>query len=160
MSFTDPDHLAVVLDAVLGRLVMDFTAAGRPPGRAFRSPGPAAAECDQLAVWGTVRVTSGSTRTDPNPMMKQFRLVVDVAIQLNRCIDSAGDGFPTAAAIDADGGALATDMWILTRTLTQSIQAATLGVSGCAVARINPVTPQAPSGGMYGVTTTLELSLG
>lgn len=161
-AFDDPDYVAVTLDGVLQALVAAYAAAGRPVSLAMRTAGVAAWDCSLLAVWPAVRVVSPATRTDPNPMLRQFRLAVDVSVLLTRCMAAAQfNDLPPAAVVDADGAGLATDMWIMAKTLTQGVEAATLGLpGGCAVARVNPVTAPPPSGGLYAVTTTLEVATG
>lgn len=161
-AFTDPGYLAAVEDGILTALSTGFTVAGRPVDRAFRSAGTPAWDCSQLAVWSTVRVVSPGTRTDPNPMLRQIRLAADVSVLVTRCMAAAAfENPPPADVLDADGAALATDMWVITQILTHGVQAATLGLpGGCMVARLNPVAPSIPSGGFYGVTTTLEVALG
>lgn len=161
-SFTDPDYLAVTLDGILTALQAGLAAAGRPVDRAFRSAGPPAWDCSQLAVWASIRLVAPGTRIDPNPMLRQIRLSADVSVLLTRCMAAtAFEGTPTVAVVDADGANLATDLWTITRTLTDGVHAATLGLpGGCTVARLNPVTPIPPSGGLYGVTTILEVVVG
>lgn len=162
MSFTDPDYLADVTGGILTALTAGLTAGGRPVDRAFRSAGTPAWDCSQLAVWAGIRLVAPGTRTDPNPMLRQIRVAADVSVLLTRCMTAAGfEAPPPVTAVDADGAALATDQWIITRTLTDGVQTATLGLpGGCTVARLNPVTPTPPAGGFYGVTTTLEVVLG
>lgn len=162
MTFTDPGYVATVLDGILSALDAAYTAAGRPVDRVFRSAAAPPWDCSLLAVWPQVRVVAPGTRQDPNPMLRQFRLALDVSTVVTRCLSAAQfDEVPPVAALDADGVALATDMWIMTRTLTEGVTAATLGVpGGCMVARVNPVTTPPPSGGYYAVTTSLEVILG
>jgi hypothetical protein len=161
-AFTDPGYVAVCLNGVLQALADGLAGAARPANRVVRSAGPPALDCSLLAVWGAVRQVAQGTRQDLNPMMRQVRLALDVEILLARCLQAAGfDDVPPATAVDADGAAAATDTWIITRTLTDGVQTATLGLpGGCMVARLNPVTAGTPTGGLYTVTTTLEVVLG
>jgi hypothetical protein len=162
VSFTDPTYLAEVLQGILTTLSTAYTAAGRPVDRVFRSAAAPAWDCSLLAIWPAVRVVAPGTRTDPNPMLRQFRLALDASVVVTRCMAAAQfDGVPPVTAVDADGAALAADMWIMARTLTEGAATATLGVpGGCTVARVTPVTTPPPSGGLYAVTTTLEVTLG
>lgn len=162
MSFTDPGYVAATLGGILTALSAAYTAAGRPVERVFRSAAAPVWDCSLLATWPAVRVVSPGTRTDLSPMLRQFRVALDVSVLVTRCMVAAQyDSVPPVSAVDADGVALATDMWIMARTLTEGVTAATLGLpGGCAVARVNPVTPPPPSGGLYAVTTTLEVTLG
>lgn len=162
MTFTDPGYLAGILDGILSALSAAYTTAGRPVTRVFRSAAPPVWDCSLLAVWPAVRVVAPPTRTDPNPMLRQFRLALDASVIVTRCLSAAQySDVPPVSAVDADGVSLATDMWIMTRTLTEGVTAATLSLpGGCTVARVNPVTTPPPSGGLYAVTTTLEVTLG
>lgn len=158
-ALDDPNFLPDLLDGVLAVISNALIAAGRPIDRVFISPGPASGDCSQLACWSQTRVVNPGTLTDLKPIRSPIRHAVDVNVLLTRCISSAAEGMPGAAAIEVDGRGFATDMFTLQRALTLGVQTGTLGLGNCTVARLNPVIPQPPQGGLSGMTTILEVAL-
>lgn len=161
MSFADPDYVAVILDSILQTVAAGLAVAGRPVDRVTRTPGPAARYCGLLAAWPQIRVVSPETRTDARAIRRHFRLALDVNLLLTRCLASAAaNDIPTAEQVDSDGAGFATDMFVMTRTLAVGAADSTLLPGGCNIAHLNPVVPARPGGGLSGITTTMEVTLG
>jgi hypothetical protein len=165
MAFTDDDYLADIVQAILDAIDAALTDAGRPPDRVIRTDGDPVLDCGGL--YGHVSevglVDTGLDR-DFRPVRQAVRLGAAVVVTLARCraaVPDSQSGVPPAAAVDEDAVGMHTDLWVTQRALIDSVRDGSLGAGGtCTVARLNPVTPIPPAGGIYGVTTTIELALG
>lgn len=163
MAFDDPDYLATVMQAVLDGLEDAYTDAGRPPDRAVRTDGPPVLDCAGLFVYASTALVGPGVDQDVRPMYRQVRIGAFIVVTLARCqlaVPDDATGVP-AAAVDADGVGYHTDLWITQRALITRLRDGSLVDGGtCTVAHLNPVTPLPPSGGLYGLTTTIDVTLG
>jgi hypothetical protein len=165
MPFTDPTFLADVAQDVITGFTAAFTSAGRPVERAVRSDGEPAFDCPGLYVYASTGLVADGLNQDPNPMKRgMVRVGAFMVVTLVRCRGAVPDdrtGVPSAAAVDVDGADLLTDIWVTQRVLIDGLRDGTLvGGGSCTVSHLNPVTPIPPSGGFYGLTTTIDVALG
>lgn len=163
MAFEDASYVADVLAGVGAVLGDAFTDAGRAVD-VRRFPGVPSWDCEMLALWpqlGAVNKKARGSVAAEDWLGTQFRHTLTINVLLLRCVTAATDtGMPAPSVVDADGAAFATDQWILERTITQSVRDGTLVPDTCSVGRVTPVVPQAPQGGLSGMTTTIEVGLG
>lgn len=163
MSFTDPDYVAGILTDVLTAGENALIAAGRPVDRVNRFYGPPSWDCEMLTVWPRMRLTGfGRNTSGSAPLEKQARYTLDVNVVLLRCITAlTAKGMPSAATVDADAEGYAIDMWTLQRAYTLGIIEGTLFASAeCTVGTMTPFVPLNPSGGLSGMSSTIEVALG
>lgn len=161
MAFTDPGFVSGIIDRLLSEVDAALTAAGRPTGRVHRFPGIPSWDCQGLYGWPQLRVGGPGTQTDGRQQRQQRRHILDVNVLLLRCVTTITDsGIPAVAVVDADGDGYATDMWVLERAMSAAVRNGDLIPDTCTVGRVNPVTPQSPSGGLSGMLTSLEIGLG
>lgn len=164
MAFEDNNYLAGIVQTVLDGVAAALTDAGRPPDRAVRTDGPPALDCPGLFAYATTALVDPGVDQDTRPMRRQVRIGAFIAVTLARCQSAVPDdrtGVPSPEAVDADGVGYHTDLWITQRALITRLRDGSLVAGGaCTVAHLNPVTPLPPSGGLYGLTTTIDVALG
>lgn len=158
-SSTVSDLLNDVLDAVAAGLA----GAGRPVDRVCKFPGGEPSwDCEMLAAWPRMRLGDLGTVDPAGPVRAgTYRHVLDVKLILLRCVTAlAHDGtLPAAAVVDADGEGYATDMAVMNLTILGGVADGSL-FGSCQAVRPQPTEPRVPSGGLSGMTKTIEVTLG
>lgn len=159
MSFTDPDFAATLEQAVLDQVSGALTTAGRPIDRVVRfSGGVPSWDCEMLAVWPGSRVSVQNTSSSGVPTGPARQIVLDFRLLLLRCVtalDQNSGKIPTAAKVDEDGVAYATDLWVATVALGR------WAPNGpCTVARVDGFRPEVPQGNLSGMSALVELVVG
>lgn len=143
--------------------VLETAFAGDPFVRYIVSPGAAAWDCEQLAIWttGTKHVgigTSQTSSTQPISVAGVHNAIV-VNVEAIRCVTTFEDNdIPSAATITSEGVRMETDKWIAWRTITRGCVDGSI-FGGCTSTYLRPQQPLDPAGGYAGFRTIIEVTI-
>lgn len=155
------DALVAVLQAAEGALGAQGLSI---PSRVYVSPGPPAADCDQLTAHA-VSIMPGLPGQETAPYGLQSTAgpvmrTLTVMVQIRRCVPVPNDQGqpPQASSLEAAAKIIARDGWTLWRGLVLAYMDGTL-LGGCDRAAISAAIPSEAEGGLAGWDIEIAVQL-